>query len=85
MVCHSAWTLGQVERIPGLRTLKCHTGGSKSISFRDKLLIKPSESALITVAGVERNTEELPAVLPPDAPPPEPAQEAPGGPPSPPR
>ncbi|QDE87091.1 AT hook motif [Myxococcus xanthus] len=47
------------------------------MSLRDKLLNKASESAPITVAAVERNAPELPAVLPPDAPTPTPVQTAP--------
>ncbi|QDF01392.1 AT hook motif [Myxococcus xanthus] len=47
------------------------------MSLRDKLLNKASESAPLTVAAVERNAPELPAVLPPDAPAPTPVQTAP--------
>lgn len=56
---------------------KCLTGENKTMSLRDKLLNKASESAPLTVAAVERNATELPAVLPPDAPAPTPAQTAP--------
>ncbi|QSQ10769.1 PD-(D/E)XK nuclease family protein [Myxococcus landrumensis] len=50
---------------------KCLTGESKTMSLRDKLLSKPTESTPITA------TVELPAVLPPDAPEPAPIQVAP--------
>ncbi|NTX41462.1 PD-(D/E)XK nuclease family protein [Myxococcus sp. CA033] len=51
---------------------KCLTGETKTMSLRDKLLSKPSESVPTTVAAVD-----LPAVLPPDAPQPAPVQMAP--------
>ncbi|WP_269149117.1 PD-(D/E)XK nuclease family protein [Corallococcus macrosporus] len=56
---------------------KCLTGENKTMSLRDKLFNKASESAPLTVAAVERNAPELPAVLPPDAPTPTPVQTAP--------
>ncbi|TQF14235.1 PD-(D/E)XK nuclease family protein [Myxococcus llanfairpwllgwyngyllgogerychwyrndrobwllllantysiliogogogochensis] len=51
---------------------KCLTGENKTMSLRDKLLSKPSESVPTTDAAVD-----LPAVLPPDAPQPAPVQMAP--------
>ncbi|WP_246137347.1 PD-(D/E)XK nuclease family protein [Myxococcus llanfairpwllgwyngyllgogerychwyrndrobwllllantysiliogogogochensis] len=57
---------------------KCLTGETKTMSLRDKLLSKPSESVPTTVAAVEREALELPAILPPDAPQPAPVQVAPG-------
>ncbi|WP_140799286.1 PD-(D/E)XK nuclease family protein [Myxococcus xanthus] len=56
---------------------KCLTGENKTMSLRDKLLNKASESAPLTVAAVERDATELPAVLPLDAPTPTPVQTAP--------
>ncbi|WP_246137481.1 PD-(D/E)XK nuclease family protein [Myxococcus llanfairpwllgwyngyllgogerychwyrndrobwllllantysiliogogogochensis] len=56
---------------------KCLTGENKTMSLRDKLLSKPSEFVPTTVAAVEREALELPAVLPPDAPQPAPVQMAP--------